>query len=335
VLPVIVAVAGLATYFAVAKVLFSASVGSIASWLCRASVPLLLAAIATRASTAPLEALVFTSSAASVKKPLRFPLSYRGICASLAMEYVLPFGGLTEVYKVFFYTRCGFSLNEAVAAMFVHRLALSLSLLVMAFVVSSSVELEAWLRLAVLATSIALAASNVAGIAIAYFRRSGAALGTWAEKIVSRLVPKSIASYVDSSQVFEFRQIDVRLGWVAAAFAVACVEHLAIALAGYLTALSLGIDLGFVKALLVFDVIQSILWLLPAVTPGSIGVLETVQLATLKAIGMSGAAAAIPLLYRIVILCSMLPQLMPMLVTDVMSFVKSMESRATRGTQVA
>ncbi len=316
--------------------LFSASAQLIASWIAKASLPLLALAIAVRASTAPLEALVFLSSAASVRSPLSFKSAYRGICASLAMEYVLPFGGLTEVYKVFFYTRCGFSLNEAVAAMFVHRLAMSTSLLAMAIAVALLISIEPWIRILIVATSIALAISNVAGIVIAHSPRSGSALGRWAEKLVSRVAPSYLRGLPELNRVFEFKRIGLRARWILAAFAAACVEHLAIAGAGYLASLSLGVDMGFATALLVFDVIQSILWLLPAVTPGSVGVLETVQLAAIKAVGLGGAAAAIPLLYRIVILCSMLPQLMPMLATDVASFLKGVEgARGSIGSRVA
>ncbi len=332
-IPVVVAIAGLATYFAVAKVLFSAGASSIASWLAKASPLTLAAAIAIRAATVPLEACVFSLSAASVKHHLRFSSSYRGICASLAMEYVLPFGGLTEVYKVFFYTRCGFTLNEAVAAMFVHRLAMSSSLLAMSIAVCMGIDLEPWIKGLILGTSTALAVTNVAGIAIAQVRKIGSALGKWAESLVDRFVSRLIALPPGYDSVFEFREVSLRMSSVLAAFSIACLEHLAIAFSGYLTVLSLGIEMNFVQALFVFDVIQSVLWLLPAVTPGSIGVLETVQLAALKAISLGPSVAAAPLLYRIVILCSMLPQLMPMLVTDVASFLKEFEKpRVSLGT---
>ena len=324
-MPLIVSVAGLACYFAVAKLFLSASPEAVLSWVARVSPPLMVLAIAVRALVVPLEATIFLLSARSVGGRISYGSAYRGICASLAMEYVVPFGGLTEVYKVFFLSRQGLTLNEATVAMFVHRIAMSSSLLVMCVVTVLLVPMPHWLRALFLLTSLGLVASNVVGTAVLRRERFGRALGSLAKRIVDRVVSRFVPLPPSMYSVFEFRSVDLRLLPLLAAFAIACCEHLLIALSGLVICVGMGLSFSLPQALLVFDVIQSILWLLPAVTPGSVGVLEVIQLGALKALGSGSWCAAVPILYRIVILCSMLPQLMPMLVTDVRTFLQNLE----------
>jgi len=325
---------GLASYFAIAHVFLSVPPSDVATWLSRTSATLLALAVGVRALVVPIEATIFMLSAKSVGKRLGFGRAYRGICASLAMEYVVPFGGLTEIYKVFFLSRHGLTLNEATVAMFIHRTAMSTSLLVMCLTTIVWISMPQWMRLLFLATSLGLVGSNIAAATVLQRERFGRALGSFARKALDRLVAKLVPLPPTIYRVFEFRSVDVSIAPALGAFAIACCEHLSIALSGFLICLGMGLSLSFVQALLVFDVIQSILWLLPAVTPGSVGVLEMLQLGTLRALGGGSWSVALPILYRIVILCSMLPQLMPMLVTDVRAFLESVEkgSTAPRGT---
>ena len=330
---VLISVVGLATYFTLAKELFSFGLGNIFSTLSRAAAPLLVAAIAVRASTAFLEGLVFASSSRAVGQGLRVPDAYRGICAALAMEYVLPVGGLTELYKVFFCIRRGYKLHEAVQIMFVHRTSVCSGLALMTFIALSLLPMNSWLKLAIYGSIGALMATNILGISMFRSRGIVSRVGGLAKKVYERFLRSVVPVDIDS--LTSFRPNPLRMRFVVLAFTIATVEHLAIAFSGFLASMSIGVALSFIQSILVFDVIQSILWLLPAITPGSVGVLETFQLLALKGIGMSGAAAAIPLAYRIVVMASMMPQLIPMFIKDVSEFLKTVEAKKSLGTSTA
>jgi len=322
---ILVSVVGLTTYFTLAKELFSFGLSNIVDVLCHASPALLIAAIAVRASSALLEGLVFASSSRAVGHGLSLRDSYRGICAALAMEYVLPVGGLTELYKVFFCIRRGYKLHEAVQIMFVHRTSICTGLAVMTIVALSLVHAHPWLELMLYGSIAALITTNIVGITMF--------IGSLAKSVYRRFLQSVVPVDIDS--LTAFRPNPLRVRFVALALAIALIEHFAIAVSGYLTSRSLGIGLDYVQSILVFDVVQSTLWLLPAITPGSLGVLETFQLLALKGIGMGGAAAAIPLAYRIVVMVSMMPQLIPHFIKDVSEFMKTIESRKSLGTSTA
>ncbi len=304
-------VAGLALYFALARALFSLSLGELAASFQKMDLVLFALAILARGATPLLEAIQLYFSVMALGRRVSFRGVFRGMLASLATEYVLPIGGLVEVYKLFYLVRNSLSLNEASQIVFLHRFVLSLSMLAELLVVMLAMSVGLQLLIPLSTIVLILVGTNILGFIA--FRISRVA-----EKL-SRFLQRVRYLQQRYSYLFAFRAERVSLLPLVAALFFAMVERIAIGLSGYLTCLAMGVDMDFIEALLLFDMIQIVLWLVPMVTPGGLGMFETVQLVAIRSLGIEVTAASVlPLAYRLVTVVALLPQLLPAFVIDVL-----------------
>ncbi len=303
-------VAGLGLYFALARALFSLSLSELATSFQRMDLELFALAILVRGTTPLLEAIQLYFSVMALGRRVSFRGVFRGMSASLATEYVLPIGGLVEIYKAFYLVRNSLSLNEASQIVFLHRFVLSLSMLaeLLIVVLAMSVGLQLLIPLSIII--LILVGTNILGFIAFRIPRVAEKLSRFLQRI------RYLQRY---SYIFVFRAGRVSLIPLAIALLFAIVERLAIGFSGYLTCLAMGLSISFIEALLLFDMIQTVLWLVPIVTPGGLGMFETIQLVAIKSLGIEVAAASVlPLAYRLVTVIALLPQLLPAFAIDVL-----------------
>ncbi len=304
-------VVGLAIYFALARALFSLSLDELVASFQEMNPVLCVLAILVRGATPLLEAVQLYFSIMALGKRVRFRGAIRGMLASLATEYVFPIGGLVEVYKLFYLVRNSLSLNEASQTVFLHRFVLSLSMLAEFLVIMSAMSVELQLLVPLSTIMLILTSVNILGFIAFRIPRVAEKLNRFLQRV----------KYLQQrySYLFAFRAERISLLPLVAALFSAVVERFMMGLSGYLTCLAMGVDTNFIEALFLFDMIQAVMWLVPIVTPGGLGMFETLQLVAIRSLGIEATAASVlPLAYRLVTVVALLPQLLPAFAIDVL-----------------
>lgn len=210
------------------------------------------------------------------------------IFAAIFVEFIVPIGGATEVARFFLAVKLGLTDREgAIASIFAHRLVASVSILVTTVVALVSVGAPLSLIISLGLPALGLVGGNAALFVLPKFRR--------VEIYTSKLFARFGMTVDGLSKNYEFRlnQLKKATPLLALAFLFAFLERFTNGFYGMEIAGIAGIDLSFVKSLLAFDSLYTIIWLLPALTPGGIGVFEFIQtgLLTYLGIGMDEAAA--------------------------------------------
>ncbi len=315
VLSIALAVVGLATFLAIARFILGADLGRVVEVLKNIAVLPFAIAILVRLSTPLLHVMGMYFATLCIGRALRFRDMFVGITAALAMEYVAPVGGVTEVYKVFYLTRRGLTLNEASLSVFLHRVALSLSIATVfgiACIVSyvpSYVATILWIAIA------ALAFGNVVGLTFFCYRKTSSFVSRIASWIVAKMKIEAVLNPMNLSR---FEKPRFRSKYLLLLAASTLLERFTVAFSGYMLARSLGISIDILEAVVLFDAINTVVWLLPAMTPGFVGMLETVQSIAFTAYGIEPSlATSLAILNRIAILVAVVPQLLPFLAKDV------------------
>lgn len=258
-----------------------------------------------------------------VLKSLDYRIGYRKtlliVYSTLALEYVVPVGGATEVGRVVFLVREGLPSDGAVQATFLHRLTHSLFLIFeLALVILWTVRVNAvilWLLVAVVAVN----ALNASVIAATRHPRVSAALARVTSRIGSRTsYPKALA-----------KPSVPPLGTVLLFVAL---EKASAVASGYLLLSHLESSISVVHSLVIFDVLLATFWLIPVVTPAGIGQVEAVQVIASSVMNLeSGSVLLAAVLYRLITLASVLPQLLPVLLryggSEILSIVAGDRSR--------
>jgi uncharacterized membrane protein YbhN (UPF0104 family) len=291
---------GVLLFLGVARYVFSADLGTALNYLLQLPPHTLAVALALRALTPLIHAAQFYYAARSLGLPLRFSEAILGVYSSLAMEYAIPVGGATEVYRVYFLARRGLPLSTSLGATFLHRLLHSavaaVELAVVCVYLRTPRYSEAWLALAVgsvlLLNSLALAASRSRRVAAALAR----VLGRFTRRVV---------------EVGEVRLEGIGFGYLATSAALVALEKVVAGYVGLVITSHFVGSFSFLPSLLLYDLVLATFWLLPIVTPAGLGQVEAVQLAVAVELGMDGTSALPALiLYRATALLAVLPQLL-------------------------
>jgi|GEM_PF-1295454 uncharacterized membrane protein YbhN (UPF0104 family) len=220
-----------------------------------------------------------------------------GVYSTLALEYLVPIGGATEVGRVAILVSEGVPPARAVESVFLHRLLHSFS---------AAVELALLLLVGIgggvmWVLTAAVIAVNVLNLAVLASSRSQKI-----RKLFSGVLPKL--------GVFPEYPIHVKspkLTYIAMAALAVGLEKAASILSGYLILRCFEPSAGLADSMLLFDLLLVIFWLLPIVTPAGVGQVEAAQLATSVVVGLEkNAVFAAAVLYRIVTTLSILPQLL-------------------------
>jgi uncharacterized membrane protein YbhN (UPF0104 family) len=291
---------GVLLFLGVARYVFSADLGTALNYALQLPPHTLAVALALRALTPLIHAAQFYYAARSLGLPLRFSEAILGVYSSLAMEYAVPVGGATEVYRVYFLARRGLPLSTSLGTTFLHRLVHSAAAAVELAVVCAYLRTprysEVWLALAVgsvlLLNSLALAASRSRRVAAALAR----VLGRFTRRVV---------------EVGEVRLEGIGFGYLATSAALVALEKVVAGYVGLIITSYFVSSFSFLASLLLYDLVLATFWLLPIVTPAGLGQVEAVQLAVAVELGMDGTSALPALiLYRATALLAVLPQLL-------------------------
>jgi len=289
---------GVLLFLGVARYVFSADLGTALNYALQLPPHTLAVALALRALTPLIHAAQFYYAARSLELPLRFSEAVLGVYSSLAMEYAVPVGGATEVYRVYFLARRGLPLSTSLGTTFLHRLVHSAAAAVELAVVCAYLRTprysEVWLALAVgsvlLLNSLALAASRSRRVATSLAK----VLGRFTRRVV---------------EVGEVHLEDV--GYLATSAALVALEKVVAGYVGLIITSYFVSSFSFLASLLLYDLVLATFWLLPIVTPAGLGQVEAVQLAVAVELGMDGTSALPALiLYRATALLAVLPQLL-------------------------
>jgi len=219
------------------------------------------------------------------------------INGAIALEYIIPVGGAAEAYKFLALYVEGLDPCKAAAAIFVQRLAIS-SALIMAFAAtihSSRIDSYSVFTLIVLTL---LEVINVAGLFFASSRFFEEFLKR-AEKILKYRIKEGC-----TAGRVEPRRTVIALGVVTA---IAVAEVLLAVETTNIVLRAFGFNLGRSCIFRCFVASESIVWLLPLITPGNIGTLESVQVAILMQQGFREYAAVAPLVYRLSLVIPCVP----------------------------
>ncbi len=289
---------GVLVFLGIARYLFSVDLGRALSYTLQLPPQVFTVALALRAATPLIHSAQFYYAARSLGLPIGFSYAVLGVYSSLAMEYAVPVGGATEVYRVYFLAKRGLPLSASLGAVFLHRLLHSAVAAVELAVVFTYLRTPkytgTWLAIAVgsvlFLNSLALAASRS--------RRLATALGRILQRLTLRVV--------------EIGELHLeRPSYLATSVALIALEKVAAGSVGLLLTSYFVDTFNLAESLLLYDLLLATFWLLPIVTPAGVGQVEAVQLAVAAELGAEGASVLPALvLYRTTALLAVLPQLL-------------------------
>ncbi|MCD6324444.1 MAG: flippase-like domain-containing protein [Desulfurococcales archaeon] len=207
--------------------------------------------------------------------------------AAIFVEFVLPVGGATEVARYLLAVKLKLTDREgAAASIFAHRLINTLAILLTTFISLIIIQAPFPLYLGLGIPSLILVGGNAALYLLPKYK--------WVEEYADKFLRRVSMSIEGMSENYRFRMNQIKRSYrlIALAFLFAFLERLASGIYGIEVAGITGIDISLPKALLAFDSLYTIMWLLPALTPGGIGIFEFIQtgLLTYLGIGMDSAA---------------------------------------------
>ncbi len=214
-------------------------------------------------------------------------------------EFIIPIGGITEVVKVMLLTKLKLAnTDESIAALFAHRIVLSLSLMITTFISLVMINSPLILYLLLLGPTLVLIAMNIGGFI--------APSSSKVESLVNRFTAGLGYNIKGFSNKYFLciKNLINRPQYLIASLGVEILERLTNALFGMSVGYMIGIKLNIFQALLAFDALYAIMWLFPVITPGGLGIFETIQTTLLHylGIGLTQAATA-SIIARIAYIC--------------------------------
>ena len=208
---------------------------------------------------------------------------------SLYAEYLVPIGGVTEVIKVGLTSMTyGGNLANAVFSVALHRVVNSLALASLAIFAITYVGIGNFVGLV-----ITLLALSMVGMNLTIFLA-----------LRSRSVAKRLGKLTKRFFRIEYTVEGLKLpnySIVASALALSFVEHTLTACSSYLMAKALSIEIGFWEVVIVFNSLYAVVWFLPVMTPGFIGLLDWIQIEVLNFLGLTKSIATTLVIYNTVI----------------------------------
>ncbi|OYT50591.1 MAG: hypothetical protein B6U73_03605 [Desulfurococcales archaeon ex4484_204] len=212
---------------------------------------------------------------------LRIVNVLRTALAAIFTELVIPIGGVTEVAKVALITKVGeVSVDAALTTLLTHRFIASVAIALTTFVALYYINAPQVLYVGLLGPALVLVASNILLCLVPASPR--------AERLVCRLSRRVCLRVKGFSgkYVLTLKSLGGSYKYLAVAVVLALGERLSNAYFGMHLASLMGVKLSLGSALLAFDSLYTIIWLLPAITPGGLGVFEAIQTTLLTYIGI-------------------------------------------------
>ncbi|MEM1623487.1 MAG: lysylphosphatidylglycerol synthase domain-containing protein [Sulfolobales archaeon] len=305
---------GISALVVVAKYVLSIDIRSALGRVAMVPIEVLALALLARSVGPVLHSTQFYLLLRSCGYGMSFKKTVLVVYSTLALEYVVPVGGVTEVGRVALLVREGVPPDGAVLVTFLHRLAHSLFTALELALVLLLVRRIDGLTLWLIVVTSAVNAINLAALTSARSPRVSRLL----DRAVSKLGFKS-----PNPRSFTYPGLNS----LAAVLAVIGLEKLSMVFSGHLVLSRLASSIGLPQSFLLFDILLTTFWLLPIVTPAGVGQVESVQLMASTAMNVdSTAALSAFILYRLVTLAAVLPQLLVALAKYGLSIVLGTQS---------
>jgi len=199
--------------------------------------------------------------------------------ASLFVEYLIPIGGTTEIAKATFLSlRVGVGLDLAASTIILHRLSTSLAMFTVTFIsVMNLLAMNAlhWTLGTIALISLGMVLFNTILLLIIRYRKFRILL----QKLSIKLKLISNISYT------ELPSVNLREFFLM--FLLSIIERFTVILSALSVSRALGLDISLPLIIIIFDSIKIIVWLLPVITPGCVGIVDLLQVSVLKSLGIS------------------------------------------------
>ncbi len=245
-------------------------------------------ALLTRISSVTLHALTFFILLRAVDK-VRMLDVVKVTYVSVFSELIVPVGGVTEVVKFALLTKnSSVSASKTFLGIASHRLVTTLTMLT--FLLLSVV----WLHISisrVLILILPALALILINLSLFIVPRSKS-LESLVNKLYRRM-GKNVSVRIHEEYLNNFSSFVKRYDLVLMATLLSVLERIANVAHGYVLALLVGLKPSFWQLVIGFDSIYMIMWLLPIVTPGNIGIYELTQTGVLSLVGISRSTAAL------------------------------------------
>lgn len=292
------------SYTVLFLVMYASDISSVYSVLLRKeSLGYALLALASRMASVTLHALTFYIIVRTVRKvSLGNVLKITYI--SIFIELIVPVGGVTEVSKFALLSKYVLlSSSQSMLSIASHRVVTTFTMFL--FLIISLVGLHVSLpsALILVVPTVALLIINLALLAFPRSRRL--------ELLLNRVLKASrMRSEIKFHEEYnnDFLKLTARRDLILLATLLSILERLANVLHGYSLSILTGVPLNIWQLILGFDSIYMIMWLLPVVTPGNVGIYELTQTGVLTLVGVDrGVAAFFSVLTRVFIVLGEYP----------------------------
>jgi len=290
----IAVVVGLLSYAIIFLVIYRGSIGEFIDIVSHGDPIAALFAALFRASALIMHGITFFIILYALSREMRLMKVIQITSTSIFVEFIAPVGGITEVAKIYFLKELGIaSVEEAYAAVAMHRILLTGSVTAATVVSLSILHAPMLMWLVLVIPALGLLAANTAIL-----------LAPASPKIEGLIVRVSTKFGHDLRGFSsKYREVFMRLlsskRYLALALVMAFGERLSNAVFGVATAGILGVQIPVWEAVIIFDSLQTIIWLLPAITPGGVGIYELLQTLLATWLGISpDTSAALAIMTR-------------------------------------
>jgi len=260
-------------------------------------------ALLTRISSVTLHALTFFILLRAVERVKLLDV-IKVTYVSVFTELIVPVGGVTEIVKFALLTRNSFvGASKTLLGIASHRLITTLTMLAFLLLSVVGLHMPASRALVLILPAAALTLIN----SLLFLMPRSKALESLVNKLYRRLGRESSVRFYEE-YVGDFTSLTKRYDYVVAATLISVLERVSNVAHGYVLALLVGLKPSLWQLIIGFDSIYIIIWLLPIVTPGNVGIYELTQTGVLSLVGVSkGMAALLSVLTRVFVVLGEYP----------------------------
>jgi len=294
----------IASYTLLFAFIYTNNIGDVLALLTRSeSFGYVSLALLTRISSVTFHALTFFILLRAVER-VRLSEVVKVTYVSVFAELIVPLGGVTEVVKFALLTRNpSMSASKTLLGITSHRLITTLTMLAFLLLSVVGLHMPASRALVLIVPAAALILIN----SLLFLMPRSKALESLVNKLYRKL-GKDTSIRLREEYVVDFTSLTKRYNYVLLATLFSVLERLSNVAHGYALALLVGLKLSLWQLIIGFDTIYVIIWLLPIVTPGNVGIYELTQTGILSLVGVSkGMAALLSVLTRVFIMLGEYP----------------------------
>ncbi len=207
--------------------------------------------------------------------------------AAIFVEFIVPIGGATEIAKLFLILKMKvLNREEGVASILIHRILISAAILITTLASLILIWAPPALFIFLGIPAGILCAMNAGVYVLPKSKR--------VERLAHRILSRFGVSVEGFAESYKRCLAKVKKNWkfLMPAVLFAFGERFSNAVFGIGVGGVAGVHLTLPQAFLTFDSLYTILWLLPAITPGGIGIYEFIQTLLLSYIGIRVQEAA-------------------------------------------